>query len=406
MPLQILIVPDKFKGTLAAKDVAAAIARGWRKARPEDSLELLPMTDGGDGFEVVSALLHARPRTVRSVNAAHRPCATHWWWEPKSGTAIIESANIIGLAMLPPGKFHPFDLDTFGLGTVLRSAAALGARRCIVGIGGSATNDGGFGLARSLGWEFLDRHGNSLERWTDLHALVHIRAPKQRRWFRDLTVAVDVQNPLLGARGATRVYGQQKGLRREDFARAEHCLGRLAAVFKKNFDKDFSHTPGAGAAGGLGFGLLTFAGARLESGFELFARLAKLDDRLRAADLVITGEGRIDESTFMGKGAGQVALRCRRLNIPCVALTGTVAESRKTGNLFAQVRTLTAATTVSSAKSNPARWLERLAARTARDWNRSANVPATGAPRQYHRIRRTRRTIFPLPSEGRGKGEG
>src|SRR5256885_15462697 len=132
MPLKVLIVPDKFKGTLTAHAASEAIAHGWRGARPHDHLDLLPMSDGGDGFgQVISRLLDANPQSVRTVDAAHRPCRAQWWWEPHSKTAIIESAKVIGLAQLPPKNFHPFDLDTFGLGAALRAAAAKWARRCL-----------------------------------------------------------------------------------------------------------------------------------------------------------------------------------------------------------------------------------------------------------------------------------
>src|SRR5258706_15927467 len=184
MPLKVLIIPDKFKGTLTARAAAAAIARGWRKARPADSLDLLPMTDGGDGFgEALSDLLDATAQTTRTVDAAHRPCVARWWFEPKTKTAIIESATIIGLAMLPPKRFHPFQLDTFGMGAVIQAASAAGARRCLLGIGGSATNDGGFGLARALGWEFRDAQGELIGQWTDLSRVKQIYAPRKRPWF-------------------------------------------------------------------------------------------------------------------------------------------------------------------------------------------------------------------------------
>ncbi|HLX70451.1 MAG TPA: glycerate kinase, partial [Verrucomicrobiae bacterium] len=215
--MKILVIPDKFKGTLTASEAAEAIARGWRKVRPRDIVELLPMSDGGDGFgETVGSLLHARVRTIRTIDAAHRKCTAKWWWEPKSRTAIIESANVIGLAKLPPGKFHPFELDTFGLGALIRTAVDQGARRCIIGIGGSATNDGGFGLARACGWKFWDPDNAPIQQWIELHRLARISSPKHRRPFKELIVAVDVQNRLLGARGATRVYGPQKGLRPQD----------------------------------------------------------------------------------------------------------------------------------------------------------------------------------------------
>ena len=366
MPLKVLIVPDKFKGTLTARAAAQAIARGWRKARPNDSLNLLPMTDGGDGFgEVLSDLLGAKVQMARAVDAAHRPCKAQWWWAPKTKTAIIESANVIGLAMLPSKQFHPFELDTFGLGAVITAAAAKGARRCLLGIGGSATNDGGFGLARALGWEFLDTDGVPIEKWTELNRLVRIAAPQKRRWFKELVVALDVQNPLLGPQGATRVYGPQKGMRKKDFATAESCLKGLARVVKRHFRQDFAREPGSGAAGGLGFGLMAFADARTESGFDAFARYAALERRLAWADLVITGEGAIDRSTFMGKAVGQIATRCHKLRIPCIALAGMVTAKAERKQGFTKVQALTELTSLEQANAKPAHWLERLTASVA-----------------------------------------
>ncbi len=366
MPLHVLIIPDKFKGTLTATAAAAAIARGWRRERPGDALRLVPMSDGGDGFgEVISALLKAKIQHARAVDAAHRPCAAKWWWEPRTRTAIIESAAVIGLAMLPPRQFHPCQLDTFGLGAVVRAAAKKGARRCVIGLGGSATNDGGFGLARALGWEFVGRQGELIEQWTGLGKLERILVPRRRRWFSTVVAATDVQNRLLGRRGATRVYGPQKGLRTSDFELAERCLGRLARVVKQQFGYDFAREPGAGAAGGLGFGLLAFLGAEVAPGFSLFARQAALEKRLRATDLVVTGEGAIDRSTLMGKGVGQIAQRCRQLRIPCIALAGRVDSALGAGTGFTQAHALTELTSAAQAKAKPAYWLERLARQAA-----------------------------------------
>jgi glycerate kinase len=366
--MKILIVPDKFKGTLTAPAAADAIARGWRKARPGDTLDLLPMSDGGDGFGLaLSGLLGARAQTIRTLDAAHRPIRADWWWDAARKTAIIESANVIGLAQLPPEKFHPFALDTFGLGAVIRAAAAKGARRCLIGIGGSATNDGGFGVARALGWEFLNRAGKPITRWTQLDTLAELRAPKQRLRFDELIVAVDVQNPLLGARGCTRIYGPQKGLRPGDFPKAERCLRRMAAVAKSSRHGGAAE-PGAGAAGGLGFGLRCFAGARLQAGFDLFARQADLARRLRRADLVITGEGAIDASTLMGKGVGQIAERCRRLKIPCLGLAGMVAARHEGGKYFARLYGLTEFAGAKQARSRASFWLARLAEKAAREF--------------------------------------
>ena len=261
------------------------------------------------------------------------------------------------------GAVPPLPTRYVGTGEGPRAAARTGAARCLIGIGGSATNDGGFGLARALGWQFLDCNGQLIERWTNLSQLASMRAPQRRRWFRRCVVATDVQNLLLGPRGATRVYGPQKGLRPQDFALAERCLGRLAQVVERQFGHNFARVPGAGAAGGLGFGLLAFLGADLQPGFDLFARHAGLARRLRAADVVITGEGAIDRSTLMGKGVGQIAQHCHRLRIPCIGLAGKVSVRRGRAGLFAATYALTNLTTVGQAKAQPARWLERLAYR-------------------------------------------
>jgi len=368
MPLKILIVPDKFKGTLTAREAAAAIARGWRTARPGDELELLPMSDGGDGFGVIiSDLLGAEAQTVQTVDAAHRPCEATWWWHQSTREAIVESARVIGLAQLPAGKYHPFELDTFGLGALLRAAATPGAKRCLVGIGGSATNDAGLGMARALGWQFFTPDHVEIVRWTELDRLSSVRPPESLRLFEDLVVAVDVQNPLLGPTGCSRVYGPQKGL--TEFDIAERCLARLAKVLEEQLDLSHANTPGAGAAGGLGFGLLSFAGARVESGLDIFARHARLAERVKAARLVITGEGALDAQTLMGKGAGEIARLCRKSGVPCLGLAGIVPEPEKAREMFLATYALTPdLTDRPSALREPALWLERLAAKVAQRW--------------------------------------
>ena len=368
MPLKILIAPDKFKGTLTARQAADAIARGWGSVRPGDELELLPMSDGGDGFgEIISQLLGAAPQTVKTVDAAHRPIEAVWWWHEATRTAVIESALVIGLAMLPRGKYHPFELDTYGLGALLRAAAERGAKRCFVGIGGSATNDGGFGLARALGWQFFNTREEIVTRWTELHHLAVARPPDVTRLFDELIVAVDVQNPLLGPSGCSRVYGPQKGLTEFEFA--ERCLGALTDVLEKQFHLAFATMPGAGAAGGLGFGLMSFLGAKVEPGIDIFERHAKLADRVKSAQLVITGEGALDAQTLMGKGVGEIANVCQKLCVPCIGLAGVVPEPEKAKEKFKATHALTPdLTDKESALREPALWLERLAAKVAGEW--------------------------------------
>jgi len=365
MPPRILIVPDKFKGSLTAHAAAAAIAVGWSRARPGDRVETLPMSDGGDGFgAVLGELMGARRKHTRTVDAAHRPLRGLWWRDDTGKTALIDSAGIIGMAMLPKKKFHPFQLDSFGLGGVMRAAAKSGATSAMIGLGGSATHDAGFGMARALGWRFFNKNGEDLEEWWRLHELADARPP-DRALSWNVTVAVDVANPLLGPKGCSRIYGPQKGLRPQDFGLAEKCLVRLASVLTEQHGIHGAKTAGAGAAGGLGFGLMAFAGARMESGFEVFARCARLDDRIARADLVITGEGRMDSQTYMGKGVGQIARRCLTLGVPCLALAGIVLEPARARRLFAQTRALTDITDLEGAQSKAGRYLQQLAEQTA-----------------------------------------
>ena len=365
---RVLIAPDKFKGTLTAHEAAAAIAAGWRRSCPQDKVTLAPISDGGDGFgEILGRSFNASAREVESVDAAGRPIRASWWLSDDGETAVVESANIIGLAMLPPGRFHPFELDTTGLGRVLAAVAEAGVRRCFVGIGGSATNDGGFGMARALGWRFLRRDGAVIERWTELGELAEVKPPRRTRLFRQLTVAVDVQNKLLGKLGCSRVYGPQKGLGETDIRVAEAALGRLARVLAKRRGSDLAKEPGAGAAGGLGFGLSGFAGARMRPGFELIARTLKLPRLVRAAELVVTGEGMLDRSTAMGKGTGELAALCSELDRPCIGLGGQVRDRAALRGRFLDCRALTDLTTSEQAMSDPGGWLTTLAAAAAAD---------------------------------------
>jgi len=364
--VNVLICPDKFKGTLTAEAAAEAIAAGWKKSRPKDHLVLLPVSDGGDGFGAIMArMLNARIVKLKTVNAAQQPIDSSWWWEPKSKLAIIEAAAIGGLAMLPKGTFHPFDLNSYGLGAALQAAAKKGARKALIGIGGSATNDAGFGLARSLGWKFLDGDGFEIIEWLKLSQLQQIVPPKRRKIIPSITVAVDVNNPLLGAKGCSRVYGPQKGLRPQDMKPAEAALRRLASVLKKQLGLGDISEPGVGAAGGLGFGLSVFTGAKLKPGFDLVARQAGLKKLIRESDLVITGEGAIDRQTLMGKGTGEIAVLCRTAKVPCVGLAGMVEDKKRAKRLFTDTSALLDITTEKAAMGDSARWLAKLSSTVA-----------------------------------------
>jgi glycerate kinase len=370
--MRVLVIPDKFKGTLTSQQAGAAIAAGWQTIRPDDLVSTIPMSDGGDGFgAVLSQLRGAGAVPVETLDAAHQPCHAVWWHDEAGGTAIIESALVVGLALLPPGKFHPFDLDTIGLAEVFRSARKAGARRCVVGVGGSATNDGGMGLARGLGWRFLAADSREIATPGGLGELEAIRPPAEHDPFDELIVAVDVKNPLLGPGGCSRVFGPQKGLRAEDMARAEEGLARLADLLARVTGTDCRDATGAGAAGGLGFGLQAFFGAKPVEGFQLVSEATNLASRIEEVDLVITGEGALDASSMMGKATGALAEICRRRGKPCMALAGVVLNREKLSGLFREARGLVEIVPEAEAKRHAGRWLEKLAGAAAQNWTAS-----------------------------------
>ncbi|MBC8326963.1 MAG: glycerate kinase [Verrucomicrobia subdivision 3 bacterium] len=365
MTLSILIAPDKFKGTLTATQAAKAIAIGWKSARPEDTLTQLPISDGGDGFgELMAEATGAGSLSIETEDADHAPTVAPCWVVRESGTAIVESANIIGLTMLAAEKRRPINLNSCGLGIVLRNEQFTGCRQHIIGIGGSATNDGGFGMARELGWGFEDDQGRPILGWIDLVNLKKIHPPKSK-FTGESIVAVDVQNPLLGPTGCTQIFGPQKGLRKEDIPKAEAALGRLAAVWESQTGEDAAGLPGAGAAGGLGFGLHCFAGATIRSGFEIFAEAVGLETLLRAADVVITGEGAMDRQSVMGKGVGELAKRARANGCRCLGLAGQVEDRPALADYLDECRALTDFTTTAEAETDAARRLEKLSREVA-----------------------------------------
>lgn len=360
------MVPDKFKGTLRADEAAECIAAGWRATHPADTLELLPMSDGGDGFgQIIGSLLRADRQSTSTLNAAHEPIHASWWWSEANRTAIVESANVIGLAMLPAGRFHPFELDTLGLGQLLHHISKQHAgARLVIGIGGSATNDGGFGLARGLGFRFFDTRDYCLDHWVELSSLLRIERPHSPSDFTEVTIATDVQNQLLGPEGASQIYGPQKGLRPDDLQIAEKCLTQLAEIVRSELGLDCAKEPGTGAAGGLGYGLRVFLDGTFESGFDIFTRLSNLESRIAAADLIITAEGSIDAQTEMGKGTGAIATLARKHKKRCLGLAGYLPQ--KENRAFDLTLGIAPdLTNIEDAKRQPAFWLEKLAALAA-----------------------------------------
>jgi glycerate kinase len=339
--VRVLVAPDKFKGSLTAADVAAAIARGLA-TRGLDT-ELCPVADGGDGTVDAAVAAGFTRRPCVATGPTGRPVETAWARsdarsDPACG--VVELADVCGLVRLPDGVLHAEEATTYGLGEVLRAALDDGVRRVVLGLGGSASTDGGAGLAQALGAVLATAAGATLPAGIGGGRLAEVARV-------DLTglavpdgvlveVACDVDNPLLGPHGAAAVYGPQKGADEAAVARLDAALASWARVLGAAIGAaptgpattgtgGREDEPGAGAAGGVGYGVMTLLGARLRPGFDLVAELLGFDDRLAGADLVVTGEGRLDAQTLRGKGPAGVAARARAAGVPVLALAGSVA---------------------------------------------------------------------------------
>lgn len=324
--MRIVIAPDSFKGSLRARQVGEAMAEGAKRVFPEAETIVVPMADGGEG--TVEALLDSLGGTLREVEVEGprgRPVRASFALLADGRTAVLEMASASGLPLLPPEERDPRLTSTFGTGQLIKAALDAGARRILIGIGGSATNDGGAGMAEALGYRFLDAEGRSLPRGgAALIRLSRIEtdAVDPRLQETEFIVACDVKNPLLGPEGASAVYGPQKGATPAMVAELDAALARLAAVIKETFGLEVADVPGAGAAGGLGAGLLVFCHARLTPGVEMVIEATGLREHLRGADLVLTGEGRLDGQTVQGKTPCGVAKAAKEFGLPVLAVGG------------------------------------------------------------------------------------
>jgi glycerate kinase len=315
-PLRVVIAPDSFKGSLTSVEVATALADGWRVARPGDEVLLAPLADGGEGTLVaIEAAGGWQWRTTEATDPIGRRVAARWLRSADGRQAVVELAEASGLSRLTPDERDPLGASTQGTGEVLRAVLDDGARGITLGIGGSATTDGGGGILRALGASIDDGR-------VDLARL------DPRLAEVDLRIACDVTNPLLGATGAAATYGPQKGATPEDVERLDRDLGAFADALEAATGRRERDTPGAGAAGGTGFGLLClrerFRSLELVPGVEVVMDAADLEGKLARADLVITGEGRIDAQTAFGKTALGVAGAARAAGVPCIAVGGGV----------------------------------------------------------------------------------
>jgi glycerate 2-kinase len=337
--MRIVIAPNAFKGSLSALDAAQAIAEGVRVATPDAELVVLPIADGGDGtVDALVAAAHGEHRSLRVRGPLGEPVDATYGVIDRGSTAVIEMATAAGLALLPQKKRDPRVTTTYGVGELMQAAYDNGARHFIVGIGGSATNDGGAGMAQALGYHLLDEQGHELAPGglaLKRLARIHIGGVHANWKQTDLQVASDVSNPLTGPNGASAVYGPQKGATPEMVTELDAALVRLAEVIRRDLGVDVELLPGAGAAGGLGAGLVAFAGARLRPGAEMVMEALKLDEKLDSAELVITGEGRLDAQTArFGKGPAAVARHARNAGIPVIGIAGSLADESELAQLF------------------------------------------------------------------------
>ena len=334
-----MLAPNAFKGTLTAIEAAEAMAEGARRALPDGRLDRLPIADGGDGTMDVLVAGTGGARRTRSVRGPLGQTRDAAYGVLEDGkVAVIEMAQAAGLALVPAPRRDPRITTTYGVGELMQHAYDAGARRFIIGIGGSATNDGGAGMAQALGYHLLDENGIELPPGgAALRRLARIYVGGVHSDWKQaqVEVACDVTNPLTGPQGASAVYGPQKGATPEVVAELDAALKRLAEVMRRDLGVDVEQLPGAGAAGGLGAGLVAFVGGHLRPGAEMVLEALHLDERLRGVDLVVTGEGRIDAQTArFGKGPAVLAKHAHAVGIPVIAIGGGLDDEDELRQIF------------------------------------------------------------------------
>lgn len=322
--MKILIAPDKFKGTLTAQEVCDTIAEGIISIKPNTEIIKLPLADGGEGF--TEAIIGKKAYKIFEITV-NDPLGR--WKNAKylmlgESTAIIESSNASGLKLLTSSERNPMKASSMGTGELIRNAIENGANEIIIGIGGSATNDGGMGMAEALGFRFFNKNGDQLKSsGENLIKVSSISSPINKPWEQvTISVACDVENTLFGTNGAAYVFGPQKGANAQQVKDLDDGLRQFSRVVNKHLGQQFHFISGAGAAGGLGYGLMAFLGAELKSGIEIILEANHFEEKLKGVDLVITGEGKIDSQTLQGKVIAGVCHRVQKQSIPIIAFCG------------------------------------------------------------------------------------
>jgi len=327
---KFVLAPDSFKESMTAKEVCEAMEEGFRRSRPNDEFIHVPMADGGEG--TVQSLVDATGGTLYNVQVRgplQQEVVGQYGLLGDGITGAIEMASASGIQLIKPSEKNPLVTSTYGTGQLIKECLDKGIKRLIIGIGGSATNDGGSGMAAALGVKFLDKNGNDLPLgggYLNTLETIDMSNVDPRLSEIEILVASDVTNPLCGPLGASAVFGPQKGADKEMVALLDENLSHYAAVIKEQIGKDIKDVPGAGAAGGLGAGLLTFTHAKLEKGVDIVIEYTGLIDKVKKADYVITGEGGMDYQTQYGKTAFGVAKVAQEFNKPVIGIAGYVGE--------------------------------------------------------------------------------
>ncbi len=331
MPLTFVLAPDSFKESMSAAQACQAMQRGIQNVIPDAHIIHVPMADGGEG--TVDALISSlKGQSIACEVTGPLPeqrIQTYWGLVDPGQTAVIEMAEANGIHLLKPSQRNPMLTSTYGTGEMIKQALDLSVKKIIIGLGGSVTNDGGAGMAQALGVRFLNHAGELIQvRGGNLDQVksIDLSGLDPRLADTEIIVASDVNNPLCGPNGASYIFGPQKGATPEMVNQLDQNLGHFADVVARQIGRDHRHVAGAGAAGGLGFGLMAFTAASIRSGVELMIEQVQLSEKIAQADYVLTGEGKIDSQTSLGKTPFGVAQLAKQFNKPVIAFAGLVGE--------------------------------------------------------------------------------
>lgn len=328
--MKVIVAIDSFKGSMGSIEAGNAVKEGILRAKPNAKVLVKPLADGGEG--TIDALLESvngKRIDVKVTGPLGDPVNTYYGYIENTKTAIIEMASAAGIMLVPDDKKNPFSATTYGVGEMILDALNKGCRKFIIGIGGSATNDAGIGMLSALGVQFTDDDGNLLSKGiNDLKKITGIDISHVSPYLKEcsFSVACDVTNPLCGEKGATYVFGSQKGIQDDQKKEVDESMQSFAQLTKEVLGNNYSETKGAGAAGGLGFALLSYLNAELVSGIDLILSLNEFEKELYDTDIVVTGEGRLDYQTAMGKAPIGIAKLAKKHNVKVLAFAGSLGE--------------------------------------------------------------------------------